>query len=215
MTTTERHFLPAMGRHKMLTPLYDVVSRLMGAKEFHWRLLAQAGIEPGATVLEIGCGTGNLLRLAKSAVSSATVIGLDPDPAVLTTAARKASRAGIELKLDRGYADDLPYGDDSVDRVLSAFMFHHLPGEQKPAALREARRVLKPGGRLHLVDFDHKEARALSRGHSHGAAPAHDYANGSLLDLMAEAGFVNAAEIGRGTSSMGGLGYYRADAGKA
>src|SRR4051812_5916466 len=117
MTTThDRHFLPAMGRHRLLTPFYDVVSRLMGAREFHWRLLAQAGVEPGAAVLEIGCGTGNLLRLAKGAVRSATVIGLDPDPAVLATAARKASRAGIELKLDRGYADDLPYADDSVDR---------------------------------------------------------------------------------------------------
>ncbi len=196
-TDTERDYLPAMGRNKLLLPFYDVVSKLSGAKGLHWRLVAQAGVEPGATVVEIGCGTGNVLHLVKSAVPDATAIGLDPDAKVLAIAARKAARAGIELKLDHGYADDLPYADGSVDRVLSSFMFHHLPGEQKLGALREARRVLVPGGRLHLADFDHKEPKALSRRHS---AHAHDYANGSVVNLLTEAGFADAAEVG----------YYRA-----
>ena len=82
------------------------------------------------------------------------MIGLDPDPRVLAIAARKARRAGVTLRLDRGYADRLPYPDGSVDRVLSAFMLHHLPADQQHDALREVRRVLAPGGRLHLLDID-------------------------------------------------------------
>src|SRR4051812_50199883 len=82
-----------MGR-QALTPLYDPLTRLLAVRDAHWRLVAQAGIEPGATVLEIGCGTGNLLLLAAHAVPGATLIGLDPDPAVLAAAGRKARRAG-------------------------------------------------------------------------------------------------------------------------
>ena len=173
MTTTEdRDYLPAMSRHMPLA-FYDAFTRLLGVRDAHWRLVAQAGIEPGATVLEIGTGTGALLLLAKRAVPDATVIGLDPDPRVLAIAARKARRAGVTLRLDRGYADRLPYPDGSVDRVLSAFMLHHLPADQQHDALREVRRVLAPGGRLHLLDIDGSAPSAAGRllrlGHLHTA----------------------------------------------
>ena len=168
----DREYLPAMGRTALL-PLYDPFTRLLGVRDAHWRLVAQAGIEPGATVLEIGCGTGNLLLLAARAVPGATLTGLDPDPAVLALAGRKARRAGVTLRLDRGYADRLPYPDGSVDRVLSAFMLHHLPAAQQHAALREVRRVLAPGGRLHLLDIDGSPPSAAGRllrlGHVHTA----------------------------------------------
>ena len=114
-----------------------------------------------------------LLLLAKRAVPDATLIGLDPDPRVLAIAARKARRAGVTLRLDRGYADRLPYPDGSVDRVLSAFMLHHLPADQQHDALREVRRVLAPGGRLHLLDIDGSAPSAAGRllrlGHLHTA----------------------------------------------
>lgn len=130
-------------------------------------------VEPGATVLEIGTGTGALLLLAKRAVPDAAAIGLDPDPRVLAIAARKARRAGVTLRLDRGYADRLPYPDGSVDRVLSAFMLHHLPADQQHDGLREVRRVLAPGGRLHLLDIGGSAPSAAGRllrlGHVHTA----------------------------------------------
>lgn len=202
--TTERAYLPAMAKHSLL-PFYDVFSRLLGAKDVQWQLVAQAGIEPGATVLEIGCGTGNVLMLAKRAAPGATVIGLDPDPKALATARRKAARAGVEVRLDRGYADELPYADGSVDRVLSSFMFHHVPDDQQLDALREVRRVLAPGGRLDLVDVDQREFTSLSRrvlrGHDHGVP---------LAALMAEAGFADVVEIGRGKVFVGGYARYRA-----
>jgi SAM-dependent methyltransferase len=226
-TVDDRAYLPAMGRTALL-PLYDPMTRLLGVRDAHWRLVAQAGIEPGATVLEIGCGTGNLLLLAGRAVPGATLIGLDPDPAVLATAARKARRAGVTLRLDRGYADRLPYPDGSVDRVLSAFMLHHLPADQQHDALREVRRVLAPGGRLHLLDIDgsppSRAGRLLRVGHLHRADTHHGHGHGhdshpgphahadpdTALAAVEKAGLVDAAVVAHGAMPLGGYSFYRA-----
>jgi ubiquinone/menaquinone biosynthesis C-methylase UbiE len=219
-TTDDRDYLPAMGR-RALMPLYDPCTRLLGVRDAHWRLVAQTGIERGATVLEIGCGTGNLLLLAARAVPGATLIGLDPDPAVLATAARKARRAGATLRLDRGYADRLPYPDGSVDRVLSAFMLHHLPVNQQHDALREVRRVLAPGGRLHLLDIDGSppsaDGRLLRLGHLHTAEQhtdrpgPHAHADpDAVLAALQKADLADAAVVAHGAMPMGGFSFYRA-----
>ncbi|MBN9736495.1 MULTISPECIES: class I SAM-dependent methyltransferase [unclassified Pseudonocardia] len=146
-------YLPALVSPRLL-PGYDGFATLMGATGMYWRLVAQAGIQPGSTVLEIGCGTGNVVLRAKRAVPGATVIGLDPDGEALGIARRKAADEGLALELDEGVAEDLPYDDGSVDRVLSSLMLHHLPADRQVSALREVRRVLAPGGSLHLVDLD-------------------------------------------------------------
>lgn len=186
--------------HPRFLPGYDGFARLMGTTAIYWPLVAQAGIQPGSTVLEIGCGTGNVILRAKQAVPSATVIGLDPDPDALAIARRKAADDGLALQLDHGYAAELPYADGSADRVLSSLMLHHLPADEQVAALREVHRVLAPGGSLHLVDLD-EDPRAsgpmaplntvltavLRRGapgdsqghaHGHGHGTAHGNAHG-------------------------------------
>ena len=217
MTTEDRAFLPAMARPALLR-FYDPMSRLLGARDLQWQLVAQAGIEPGATVVEIGCGTGNVLLLAARVVPDARVIGLDPDADALAFAARKLRRAGLTAQLDRGYADHLPYADASVDRVLSAFMLHHLPPDQQQAALREVHRVLVPGGRLHLIDFDGgrpsppRVLRLLHRGHArthaHVHAELHDAA--AVAVALREAGFAEVAQSGHGTTSFGQHTFHRA-----
>jgi len=208
--TTDRAYLPAMGKSSLL-PFYDVFSTLFGAKDAQWQLVAQASLPSDGTVLEIGCGTGNVLVLAGRAAPGATLIGLDPDPDALAVAKRKTARAGLEVRLDQGYADRLPYADGSVDRVLSSFMLHHLPGPQKLDALREVRRVLAPGGSLHLLDLDHREPAPVHRllrprhGHGHGHSPG-----GAAQALMVEAGLRDAVEVSRGKSVMGDFAHYRA-----
>jgi ubiquinone/menaquinone biosynthesis C-methylase UbiE len=156
------HYLPAMG-HGPLS-LYDPFTRLIRIPRVHRRLLKQAGLEPGMRVLEIGCGTGNLTLLAKRTAPGALVTGIDPDPHALARATTKA--AGHEIHFDRGFAQRLPYVDGTFDRVLSAFMYHHVPAADRAAVLEEARRVLAPGGSLHLVDFRnvHVEAPLVKRG---------------------------------------------------
>ena len=221
----DRSFLPAMGRPALL-PLYDPMTLLLGARSAHRRLLAGAGIGPGSRVLEIGCGTGNLVLAVQRAHPRASVTGLDPDPDALALARRKAVRAGLEVRLDRGFADRLPYPDGSVDRVLSAFMLHHLPTAEKLPALREVRRVLGPDGSLHLLDVAGEPAgwhrllaRLTSRSHRHGSngqghGQGHGHGRGlgpsaggdtaaALAALLTEAGFADVAGAGHGRTAFG------------
>ncbi|MFC4947275.1 class I SAM-dependent methyltransferase [Pseudonocardia sp. GCM10023141] len=219
MTTTEnRTYLRALPSPTWLR-FYDPLSRLLGTHELHWQLVAQAGIEPGATVLEIGCGTAALLLLAKHAVPDISAIGLDPDADALALARRKATRDQLTVRLDRGYADRLPYADGSVDRVLSSFMLHHLPGPEQVTALREVRRVLAPGGRLHVLDLngdprDGLVGRLLSLGRRRGGeGHGHGHGHGqpaSIPALLTEAGLVDVTETGRGTTPLGSHTFYRA-----
>ncbi|WP_100501064.1 class I SAM-dependent methyltransferase [Geodermatophilus chilensis] len=189
VTGGERSFLPGT-RHRWLLPLYDPFTRLAGVEPIHRRLLDQAGLRPGRRVLEIGCGTGNLLLAAKRAQPAAVVVGLDPDLAALARADRKAHRRGLAVQLDRGYADELPYADDSVDVVLSSFMLHHVPAGEREPAMREVLRVLRPGGALHLVDV----GGSGDRGHRHRFTREH--AVDDVPDLLRRAGFAEVVETG-------------------
>jgi ubiquinone/menaquinone biosynthesis C-methylase UbiE len=221
-----RPFLPAMSRDALL-PFYDVFSRLIGAGPAHARLVAQADPPPGGRVLEIGCGTGNVLVRMARARPDVALTGLDPDAAALERARGKLPDT---VHLEQGYADALPLPDGAVDRVLSAFMLHHLPPDEQRGALREVRRVLAPGGSLHLVDMESGGPHGLlargvgavlrlrgglgqghGHGHGHGQEPrAHLAAADDLLALLRDAGLVDPVVVGRRRWVFGTLVSYRA-----
>jgi ubiquinone/menaquinone biosynthesis C-methylase UbiE len=205
MHATRKAYLPAAGKDWLL-PLYDPFTKLLGVEAFHRRLINQATISPGDRVLEIGCGTGNLAILIKRLNPAAQVVGLDPDPKALARARWKAQRRGSEIQFDQGFSEELPYPDASFDRVFSAFMLHHVKPDAKPVSLREAFRVLKPEGSLHLADFD--EGERLSGGlhgflasifHSHHGSSPHY----SVLALMQHAGFVDPKKVADQTAVLG------------
>lgn len=143
-------YLPAAGRDWLL-PAYDLMTRLFGMSKVYDTLVAQADLVDVETVLEIGCGTGNLAVRAKRRHPQVEVVGSDPDPRALARAERKARRLN-GIRFDRAYAQQLPYPDDAFDRVLSSMMWHHLDPEVKESAAAEVLRVLRPGGTLHIVD---------------------------------------------------------------
>jgi ubiquinone/menaquinone biosynthesis C-methylase UbiE len=198
-------YLPAMG-HDRLLRFYDPFTRLLGVRSLHRTLAGQAEIAPGHRVLEIGCGTGNLALLVAHRYRGASVVGLDPDPLALGRARRKATRDGLPVQWDLGSAGDLPYPDASVDRVLSALMFHHLDEAEKHRALSEIKRVLRPGGRLHLVDFGGHQRGLLTR-LTHRNRRLQDNAGDRIPDRMREAGLTDVGELGRGRL---GVTFYRA-----
>ena len=109
----------------------------------------------------------------------------------------------------------MPYGDGSFDRVFSSFMFHHLAADEKTATLGEIRRVLKPGGSLHLLDFvrEHSVHSGTKQHgqliHRHG--PVAGQIEGRIRSLMDEAGFVDATELKRAKIFFGPIAYYRAN----
>ena len=189
MADVRRSYVPAAGHHWSL-PLYDPIVKLLGGDSARRVLIDQAALQPGFRVLEVGCGTGSLLLAIKRTEPRVDVTGLDPDPEALARARRKAEAASIAIGLDRGFSDGLPYPDASFDRVFSCFMLHHLTGaEEKLQTLREIRRVLRPGGRLHLLDFAQRASGAgglAGRLHSHGQM--RDNVESRLLTFMNDAG---------------------------
>ncbi len=209
----DRRYLPAAGKSWLL-PLYDPLTRLIGAGAAHRKLAEQAELGSARRVLEIGCGTGNLVLLVKRLDPQLEVIGLDPDPRALARAGRKARRDGLALQLDRGFADQLPYPDGCFDRVLSSLMFHHLDAGQRVASLREVRRVLRPGGSLHLMDLGgdrhhlHGLTRLARRSHT-----LRDNWDDRIPVLLREAGFSDVTATGQLTKHVGRLTFYRAHRG--
>ena len=148
--------------YRWLTRLYDpVVHWTTREMTFKRRLLLQAGITAGHSVLDLGCGTGTLALLVKSAHPAANVVGIDADPEVLEIARAKAALAGLEINLDRGLTYALPYPDSTFNRVLSSLVFHHLSRTDKERTLREVLRVLKPGGEFHLADWGFPQNRLM------------------------------------------------------
>jgi ubiquinone/menaquinone biosynthesis C-methylase UbiE len=123
-------------------------------RRFREKLLEPARLQNGEGVLDVGCGTGALALAAKRRVGPAgTVHGIDAGLEMIARAKHKASRASLDICFHMAHAQSLPFPDAQFDVVLSTVMLHHLPRKVRPQALREMRRVLKPGGRLLAVDF--------------------------------------------------------------
>jgi ubiquinone/menaquinone biosynthesis C-methylase UbiE len=197
-----------------LLPLYDPIVKLLGGDKARQALLDQANLRPGHRVLEIGAGTGTLVTMAKRLYSNVEVIGLDPDPKALARARRKAARARLSIQFDQGFADQLPYPECSFDRVFSSFMFHHLPEAERGQMLKEVRRVLKPGGEIHMLDFDGPgdSPPGLFARLFHTTERLKGNSERRVIGLMTESGFKDAGKVGRRKLFSGGVAYYRGSA---
>lgn len=109
----------------------------------------------GESVLDVGCGTGEVaLRARKQVGAEGRVAGTDASPEMINVARSKALDAHLQVDYRVGLVEALPYPDRSFDVVFSSLMMHHLPPQVKRAGLREIYRVLKPQGRLVIVDFE-------------------------------------------------------------
>ncbi len=136
---------------------YDWVVQIMSlgqARRLRRQTVQFALVTPGESVLDVGCGTGDLTLVAKERAGSAgQVCGIDPAPEMIEVARRKAAHQRADVDFRIGVIERLPYPDGSFDVVLSSLMMHHLPADLKPLALAEIRRVLKSNGRLGILDF--------------------------------------------------------------
>jgi SAM-dependent methyltransferase len=128
----------------------------------HWLL---GRIDPGAVVLDLGCGAGtDLLIAAQMTGPAGRAIGVDMTPAMLTRARASADAMGLEgVELHEALIESLPVADASVDVVISNGVVDLVP--DKDAVLDEIDRVLRPGGRLQLADVViHHEVSEDARG---------------------------------------------------
>jgi ubiquinone/menaquinone biosynthesis C-methylase UbiE len=125
----ERFFVPAIGQR-------------LAADIVH-----EADLRPGERVLDVACGTGIVARLALQEVGGGTVTGLDVDPSMLAVA-RSTTPTGASVEWLEAGAEAMPVPDGAFDVVLCQISLQFV--EDKPASLREMRRVLVPGGRIVL-----------------------------------------------------------------
>jgi ubiquinone/menaquinone biosynthesis C-methylase UbiE len=144
--------------HPMPGPLrYDLTIWLASRGRegaFRERQLDLARIVGGESVLDVGCGTGTLaIAAARRVGETGAVTGVDPSAELLARARKKARRARVSVTLEEAGGESLPFPDASFDIVLSSLVFHHLPHAALRSSALEARRVLKPGGRLLVVDI--------------------------------------------------------------
>jgi ubiquinone/menaquinone biosynthesis C-methylase UbiE len=194
--THSTDYTPALGFHA-LTNLYDwLMERLMRDISTKQRLVRQIGAEAGQKVIDVGCGTGTLSILLKRQFTSVEVVGVDIDLAVLRIASKKCSKAGVDITFRQGPAHSLLFEIGSFDHAVSSFVFHHLSVATKRKTLREIARVLRPGGKFHLLDWG-KGATAYRRAVFttvrllDGFETTRENARGQLSSLLTEAGFTH------------------------
>jgi ubiquinone/menaquinone biosynthesis C-methylase UbiE len=126
-----------------------------GLRAYRTTVLAEAS----GRVLEIGAGTGSNLPFYGSGVESLTMT--EPDEPMLRRLERKVRAQTLEVTILRAPAEDLPFDDDTFDTVVSTLVLCGV--DDQPRALRELRRVLRPGGRLLFIEHVRSDDRKLSR----------------------------------------------------
>ena len=149
--TTETGRLPADGVRRMfdrIAPVYDVMNRVMTAGlDRHWRqVTVREVVRPGDRVLDACCGTGDLAVAAQRA-GAGIVVGLDFSERMLERARRKEPT----IEWVRGDVLALPFDDGSFEAATVGFGVRNV--DDLEAGLRELRRVLRPGGRLGILEI--------------------------------------------------------------
>src|SRR5258706_15179398 len=140
-----------------IAPRYDFLNHFLSAgidRRWRKRAIRSLALTGREVVLDLCCGTGDLaIEAVKAAPGAAQVIGVDFSPVMLTYGLAKLRRRRLdrEIVLVRGDASNIPAADRSVDAITIGFGIRNV--DDRGAACREMVRVLKPGGRLAILDF--------------------------------------------------------------
>jgi len=142
---------------------YDLITLNSEARLANIAIL-QLNLQPGETLLEIGCGTGtNLIKIANSTVPSGKIIGLDISTGMLSCAREKVNRASSKntIHLIQGDAENLPIPSGKIDAILLSFTLELFDVAGIAAVMAECQRVLAPQGRICVVGLSRKFGNTL------------------------------------------------------
>lgn len=185
-------------------PLGALVGCLMEAfnRRSNQIAIEALGVEPDDTVLELGCGHGGGVERLARMTDAALVLGVDHSTTMLAHAARRNVRAIRERRVHfvLGRADALPCRSESFDKILAVHVLYFMGTE----VIREARRVLRPGGKLSVLVTDRETMTAWKLA---GAGIHRLYDQNDLAGLLREGGFrqqlsICRAQVGIGISGL-------------
>lgn len=217
-TDTEPRYIPAT-RWRIFTRLYDPVLALaMRERRFRGLMQERVGVDlpNGGTAVDVGCGTGTFAIALAAKRADAQVIGVDGDSEILGMACEKPGAGAVGWH--EGLAQELPLQDQSADVVTMSLVLHHLLPQEKREALAEAKRVLKPGGSLHIADWGPPHDPLMSglffvSQAIDGFDRTRDHRAGRLPQLVAEVGFGSVERYGRFRTAAGSIDLLRARTG--
>jgi ubiquinone/menaquinone biosynthesis C-methylase UbiE len=113
-----------------------------------------AQVNPGDCVLEIGCATGTLSLAAKrQAGPTGSVFGIDIIPGMIEVSRNKAAQAKLDVTFQLGNIEDIPFPNEYFDVVMCSFMIFHMSEKVRNKGIKEIYRVIKPQGRLLVLDL--------------------------------------------------------------
>jgi ubiquinone/menaquinone biosynthesis C-methylase UbiE len=163
---------------------YDVLANILTLGQvgrLRQVTIDQALLQPGETLLDVGCGTGGVTIPAKLRLGEqGSAAGIDPSAAMIAIARRKAQRAGVEIDFRIGVIESLPFPDEVFDVITASLMMHHLPGHLQGKGLTEIWRVLRPSGRILIADMTRPGTASHKR--SFRTLPLH-YGHGAQFDI--------------------------------
>ena len=215
MKQDQETFIPALGA-SWATRFYDPLVRFT-TREYPFKraLIASADLKNQQSILDLGCGTGTLSIGLKSRFPDSPVFAVDADKEVLGKAKRKAAAAGVNVEFSKEYSSQLSFPDSCFDRVFSTLLFHHLTLKEKRLTLREVRRVLKPGGFLHIADYGRPSNRRQKLCSNiirivDGIETTRDNFTGKLPVLIKNNGFTHVSEVSHFNTMLGTVRLFRA-----
>jgi demethylmenaquinone methyltransferase/2-methoxy-6-polyprenyl-1,4-benzoquinol methylase len=163
-----------------IAPRYDLLNHLLSLNiDRYWRARTVARVahileRPGAQVLDVCCGTGDLMLALESRGPSSKVFGTDFSHPMLVAAREKTGKRGLRAGLFEADALELPIADAAFDLITIAFGFRNLTNYR--SGLVELRRLLKPGGTLAILEFSTPPNALLAR--------AYDFYSRSILPTI-------------------------------
>lgn len=157
------HGIPGGYLNAIAATTYDPVTAIASAPNETYvrrQLLAAIDGQP-RHILDLGCGTGSSTLLLKQAFPQADVTGVDLSPYMLAIAHRRAQAANVTINLQHALAESTPFSSHCFDLVTPSFLFHEMPPKISQNVLREAMRLLRPGGQVLILDGDQRKLRRM------------------------------------------------------